>query len=60
MAARKSAKSTTPTPPPTVPCPVCKGSGDVPRTVLVGRKRRPAGQQSGFCLNCLGEGEVTS
>jgi hypothetical protein len=40
------------------PCPVCKGSGDVPRTVHVGRKRRPVGEQSGICLHCLGTGEA--
>ncbi|MFJ2563882.1 hypothetical protein ACIO02_12925 [Streptomyces sp. NPDC087568] len=50
MATRKNAK------PKPVPCPVCEGSGDVPRTVRVGRKRRAVGEQSGFCLNCLGTG----
>ncbi|MGW4661179.1 hypothetical protein ACWEP2_43985 [Streptomyces sp. NPDC004279] len=50
MATRKNAK------PKTVACPVCRGTGDVPRTVHVGRKRQAVGQQSGFCLNCLGTG----
>ncbi|MFK0105188.1 hypothetical protein [Streptomyces sp. NPDC091217] len=40
------------------PCPVCKGSGEVSRTVEVGRKRRTVGKQTGFCLNCLGSGEA--
>jgi DnaJ-class molecular chaperone len=39
-------------------CPVCKGTGEVSRTVLVGRKRRAVGKQTGFCLNCLGSGEA--
>lgn len=39
-------------------CPTCKGSGEVSRTVHVGRKRRPAGQQTGICLTCLGSGEA--
>lgn len=40
-------------------CPACKGSGEVSRTVLVGRKRRPVGRQTGICLACLGSGEAT-
>ncbi|MFF5306180.1 hypothetical protein ACFY5F_43160 [Streptomyces sp. NPDC013161] len=39
-------------------CPVCKGTGEVSRTVQVGRKRRAVGKQTGFCLNCLGSGEA--
>ncbi|MFD9430777.1 hypothetical protein [Streptomyces sp. NPDC060002] len=39
-------------------CPVCKGTGEVSRTVHVGRKRRAVGEQSGLCLNCLGSGEA--
>ncbi|WP_369186360.1 hypothetical protein [Streptomyces sp. R08] len=39
-------------------CPVCKGTGEVSRTVHVGRKRRAVGQQTGLCLNCLGSGEA--
>ncbi|WP_164873106.1 hypothetical protein [Streptomyces resistomycificus] len=50
--ARKTAKPTT------VQCPPCKGTGEVSRTVLVGRKRRAVGQQTGLCLNCLGAGEI--
>ncbi|WP_208783118.1 hypothetical protein [Streptomyces griseorubiginosus] len=37
-------------------CPVCHGTGEVARTVRVGRKRRAVGEQSGICLNCLGTG----
>ncbi|MEU0859268.1 hypothetical protein ABZ352_28170 [Streptomyces griseofuscus] len=37
-------------------CPVCQGTGEVARTVRVGRKRRAVGEQSGLCLNCLGTG----
>ncbi|WP_199811168.1 hypothetical protein [Streptomyces sp. NRRL F-525] len=39
-------------------CPVCHGTGEVSRTVQVGRKRRAVGKQTGFCLNCLGSGEA--
>ncbi|MGW3307176.1 hypothetical protein ACWDG9_11385 [Streptomyces sp. NPDC001073] len=39
-------------------CPVCKGTGEVSRTVHVGRKRRVVGQQTGLCLNCLGSGQA--
>ncbi|MFF8353561.1 hypothetical protein ACF063_08915 [Streptomyces chartreusis] len=42
-----------------VKCKPCKGTGEVSRTVHVGRKRRPAGQQTGICLACLGSGEAT-
>ncbi|MEU1406946.1 hypothetical protein ABZ471_32165 [Streptomyces sp. NPDC005728] len=38
-------------------CPVCKGTGEVSRTVRVGRKRRAVGEQAGLCLNCLGSGQ---
>ncbi|WP_329119698.1 hypothetical protein [Streptomyces sp. NBC_01465] len=44
--------------PPAKQCPTCKGSGEVSRTVRVGRSRRVAGQQAGLCLACLGSGEV--
>ncbi|MGW3066226.1 hypothetical protein ACWDA8_22645 [Streptomyces sp. NPDC001130] len=37
-------------------CPVCKGTGEVSRTIHVGRKRRTVGKQTGLCLNCLGSG----
>ncbi|MFB8777108.1 hypothetical protein [Streptomyces broussonetiae] len=43
-----------------VPCSVCKGTGEVSRTVRVGRKRRTVGTQTGLCLNCLGSGETTA
>ncbi|WP_306184841.1 hypothetical protein [Streptomyces sp. MK5] len=52
MATRKKTK------PKPACCPDCKGSGEVPTTVLVGRKRRAVGKQSGFCLTCLGTGEA--
>ncbi|MFF4504616.1 hypothetical protein [Streptomyces sp. NPDC001401] len=38
-------------------CPTCKGTGEVSRTVHVGRKRRAVGRQAGICLTCLGSGE---
>ncbi|MDQ0831550.1 DnaJ-class molecular chaperone [Streptomyces achromogenes] len=41
-------------------CPVCNGTGEISRTVHVGRKRRVAGEQTGLCLNCLGSGEAPS
>ncbi|MBW8800740.1 MAG: hypothetical protein JF597_46420 [Streptomyces sp.] len=40
------------------PCQVCKGTGEVSRTVRVGRRHRTVGQQTGLCLNCLGSGEA--
>ncbi|WP_233450428.1 hypothetical protein [Streptomyces acidiscabies] len=52
MAARKASK------PRTKPCQVCKGTGEVSRTVRVGRKHRVVGQQTGLCLNCFGAGEI--
>ncbi len=51
-------KTTAPKPEP-VKCRTCKGSGEVSRTVRVGRKQRPVGQQTGLCLACLGSGEAT-
>ncbi|OIK06929.1 hypothetical protein BIV23_05450 [Streptomyces monashensis] len=39
-------------------CPVCKGTGEVSRTVGVGRKHRAVGAQTGLCLNCLGSGDA--
>ncbi|MER6013707.1 hypothetical protein [Streptomyces bluensis] len=47
-----------PSKPRTKPCPVCEGTGEVSRTVRVGRKRRTVGQQTGLCLNCLGACEI--
>ena len=60
MAARKTAarRPTAPAEPP--PCGPCNGTGEVPVTVRVGRKRRPVGQQSGICLACFGTGEAQS
>ncbi|MEU1656045.1 hypothetical protein ABZ527_07795 [Streptomyces griseofuscus] len=52
MATRKKAA------PKPVPCPDCRGDGEVSTTVLVGRKRRAVGKQSGFCLTCLGTGQA--
>ncbi|WP_328681375.1 hypothetical protein [Streptomyces sp. NBC_00343] len=52
MAPRKTAK------PKVKPCPPCKGTGEISRTVQVGRKRRAVGQQTGICLGCLGAGEI--
>ncbi|MBD0843268.1 hypothetical protein [Streptomyces sp. TRM68416] len=40
------------------PCAPCKGTGEVARTVRVGRKRRTVGQQTGICLACFGTGEA--
>ncbi|MFF6808368.1 hypothetical protein ACFZAG_00495 [Streptomyces sp. NPDC012403] len=55
MTARKSTARRTP---PAKPCPACEGTGEVSRSVHVGRKRRVAGQQTGICLSCLGAGEI--
>ncbi|MFF0077392.1 hypothetical protein [Streptomyces sp. NPDC005494] len=50
-------RTTKPTKPPEPDiCKPCGGTGNVPTTVRVGRKRRPVGQQDGLCLNCLGSG----
>ncbi|MFJ3667747.1 hypothetical protein ACIPSE_14970 [Streptomyces sp. NPDC090106] len=54
MAEPKTTASTDP-----AKCPACKGTGEVSRTVRVGRKRRAAGEQTGLCLACLGSGEAT-
>ncbi|MFJ3707288.1 hypothetical protein OG204_10315 [Streptomyces sp. NBC_01387] len=45
-----------PAPVETSECKPCGGTGNVATTVRVGRKRRPVGQQDGFCLNCFGTG----
>ncbi|GAA2986525.1 hypothetical protein [Streptomyces fulvorobeus] len=52
----KTPKSPVPVPVEPASCQPCGGSGMVPVTVRVGRKRRPVGQQDGLCLNCLGSG----
>lgn len=44
--------------PATKQCPACKGTGEVSRTVRVGRKQRAVGHQTGLCLGCLGAGEI--
>lgn len=48
-------KITAPAPAPP-PCTVCNGTGEVSRAVRVGRRRRTAGEQTGWCLTCLGTG----
>lgn len=55
MTVRKSTARRTPA---NQPCPDCEGTGEVSRSVHVGRKRRVAGQQTGICLTCLGAGEI--
>lgn len=40
-------------------CEPCDGTGEVSRTVRVGRKQRNVGQQTGICLACFGTGEAT-
>ncbi|MFF4336246.1 MULTISPECIES: hypothetical protein [Streptomyces] len=56
--ATRTTKPKKPTAAPVEPaaCQPCGGTGNVPTTVRVGRKRRPVGQQDGLCLNCLGSG----
>ncbi|MBC9714634.1 hypothetical protein H9Y04_18920 [Streptomyces sp. TRM66268-LWL] len=39
-------------------CRPCKGTGEVSRPVVVGRKRRTVGHQTGMCLNCFGTGQA--
>ncbi|WP_197352138.1 hypothetical protein [Streptomyces bathyalis] len=39
-------------------CDTCKGTGEVSKTVRVGRRQRTVGQQTGLCLTCLGSGEA--
>ncbi|PWI20737.1 hypothetical protein DI272_29695 [Streptomyces sp. Act143] len=56
--AKKATARRKPAAPEPAKCPVCKGSGEVSRTVRVGRRQRVAGQQTGICLNCLGSGEI--
>ncbi|MEU7299047.1 hypothetical protein [Streptomyces sp. NPDC007206] len=57
MAPRKAPAPATAEPEP-AKCPTCHGSGEVSRTVRVGRKRRAVGEQAGLCLNCLGSGDA--
>ncbi|MGW3916084.1 hypothetical protein ACWEBX_31905 [Streptomyces sp. NPDC005070] len=48
------------TPAPAAPkCGPCNGTGEVARSVRVGRKRRTVGEQAGICLACFGTGEAT-
>ncbi|WP_095936651.1 hypothetical protein [Streptomyces sp. Tue6028] len=58
MAARKPRKATVPVPA-AKQCGPCNGTGEVARTVRVGRTKRPVGQQTGICLACFGTGEAT-
>jgi DnaJ-class molecular chaperone len=57
VAARKTTAKQPPAP--VAPCEPCKGTGEVSRTVRVGRKQRTVGQQAGICLACFGTGEAT-
>jgi hypothetical protein len=41
-------------------CTACQGTGEVSRTVRVGRKHRNVGEQTGICLGCLGSGEISA
>ncbi|MFD5630353.1 hypothetical protein [Streptomyces sp. NPDC127072] len=59
MATRKPPPRTKTTTPEPVKCGPCGGTGEVARTVRVGRKQRPVGQQAGICLTCLGTGNAT-
>jgi DnaJ-class molecular chaperone len=52
-----ASKTTAPAEP--AKCSTCKGTGEVSRTVHVGRKHRPVGKQTGICLTCLGSGEAS-
>ncbi|MEU6276583.1 hypothetical protein ABZ871_29850 [Streptomyces populi] len=56
MATKKRAPRPAAVPP---KCGPCKGTGEVARTVRVGRKRRTVGHQAGICLACFGTGEAT-
>ncbi|MGW1095930.1 hypothetical protein ACWD5W_09065 [Streptomyces sp. NPDC002455] len=56
MATRTTKPKKSPAPDEPAVCQPCGGTGNVPTTVRVGRKRRPVGQQDGLCLNCLGSG----
>jgi DnaJ-class molecular chaperone len=53
-------RKTTARKPDPAPCGTCKGTGEVSRTVRVGRKHRAVGQQTGLCLACLGSGEAAT
>ncbi|OPG09416.1 hypothetical protein B1R27_06570 [Streptomyces sp. GKU 895] len=57
--AKKPARPPTAEPKP-VKCPTCHGTGEVSRTVRVGRRQRVVGRQTGLCLACLGSGEATT
>ncbi|MFC4468861.1 hypothetical protein ACFPH6_30770 [Streptomyces xiangluensis] len=46
-------------PPPPKKCGPCDGTGEVTRSVRVGRKQRVVGQQTGICLACFGSGKAT-
>lgn len=53
----RASKNSAPAPPPAPSsCSVCDGTGEVSRTVRVGRRRRVVGEQTGMCLTCLGTG----
>ncbi|QKZ19903.1 hypothetical protein [Streptomyces chartreusis] len=59
MAAKKARKAPAPVLEP-AECLTCKGTGEVSRTVRVGRKQRSVGRQTGICLACLGSGETAT
>ncbi|MGW0761949.1 hypothetical protein ACWD1Y_36680 [Streptomyces sp. NPDC002814] len=59
MAARKTTKPSKAAASKPAKCGPCHGTGEVARTVRVGRKQRVVGQQSGICLACFGTGEAT-
>ncbi|WP_156727541.1 hypothetical protein [Streptomyces apocyni] len=44
--------------PTTAKCGPCKGTGEVPVPVRVGRNRRVVGAQNGMCLGCFGTGQA--
>ncbi|MFD8394031.1 hypothetical protein ACFV2N_33690 [Streptomyces sp. NPDC059680] len=60
MAARKTTTRCKDAVPEPAKCSVCEGTGEVSRTVRVGRKRRAVGEQAGLCLNCLGSGQAVT
>ncbi|WP_329457894.1 hypothetical protein [Streptomyces sp. NBC_01497] len=56
MARKTTTRSAAKVPAEPSACTSCKGSGQVARTVRVGRRQRVVGQQEGLCLTCLGSG----
>ena len=58
MATRKTTSRRKAPAPEPAKCGPCNGTGEVARTVRIGRKQRVVGQQTGICLACLGSGEA--